>query len=137
MSLMNEKEAFSKRLTRLLNDAGIGITSPTLVAREFNRRYPGKPVTAQAVRKWINGEAIPAEDKIRILAKWLKASPHWLHYGESEKNAGVLKVEEEMGVYGDETIATLLEDFQRLAPEQKIMVCEIVHALALLRTPDQ
>ncbi|MDP1995782.1 MAG: hypothetical protein Q8J90_01155 [Gallionella sp.] len=137
MSLMNEKEAFSKRLTRLLNDTGIGIASPTLVAREFNRRYPGKPVTAQAVRKWINGEAIPAGDKIRTLAKWLKAPPHWLHYGENEKNAGVLKVEEERGIYGDETIATLLEGFQRLTPEQKIMVCEIVHALALLRAPDQ
>lgn len=137
MSLMNEKEAFSKRLARLLNDAGIGIASPTLVAREFNRRYPGKPVTAQAVRKWINGEAIPAGDKIRTLAKWLKASPHWLHYGESERNAGELKVEEERGAYGDETIATLLEDFQRLMPKQKSMVCEIVRALALLRTPDQ
>lgn len=137
MSLIHEKEAFSKRLAHLLNDAGIGIASPTLVAREFNRRYPGKPVTAQAVRKWINGEAIPAEDKIRILAKWLKASPHWLHYGESEKNAGVLKVEEKRGVYGDETITTLLEDFQRLTPKQKTMVCEIVRALALLRTPGQ
>jgi hypothetical protein len=137
MSLMNEKEAFGKRLTRLLSDAGIGIASPTLVAREFNRRYPGKPVTAQAVRKWINGEAIPAGDKIRILAKWLKASPHWLHYGESEKSAVGLKVEEGKGVYADETIATLLEDFQRLAPKQKIMVCEIVRALTLLRTPEQ
>ena len=38
MSLMDEKEAFSKRLTRLLDDAGIGIASPTEVAREFNRR---------------------------------------------------------------------------------------------------
>jgi len=85
MSLMNEKEAFGKWLTRLLNDAGIGITSPTLVAREFNRRYLGKPIATQAVRKWLNGEAIPAGDKIRALAKWLKASPHWLHYGENEK----------------------------------------------------
>ena len=135
MSLMNEKEAFSKRLTRLLNDAGIGIASPTLVAREFNRRYSGKPVTAQAVRKWLNGEAIPAGDKIRVLAKWLKAAAHWLHYGESEQNTAGLKVEQERRVYGDETIA-LLEDFQRLAPKQKIMVCEIVRALALLRTAE-
>lgn len=134
---MNEKEAFSKRLTRLLNDVGIGIASPTLVAREFNRRYPDKPVTVQAVRKWINGEAIPAADKIRILAKWLKASPHWLHYGENEKNDVGLKVEEKRGAYGDETITTLLEDFQRLAPKQKTMVCEIVHALTLLRTSDR
>lgn len=76
--------AFGKRLTRLPADAGIAIVSPTLVAREFNRRYPGKPVTTQAVRKWIAGEAIPSGDKIRALATWLKASPHWLHYGENE-----------------------------------------------------
>jgi hypothetical protein len=129
MSLMNEKEAFGKRLTRLLNDAGIGIASPTLVAREFNRRYPGKPVTAQAVRKWINGEAIPAGDKIRILARWLKAFPHWLHYGETEKSTGVLKVEEERGIYGEDAIITLPEDFQLLTHKHKMMVCEIVRAL--------
>ena len=132
MSLTNEKEAFGKRLTRLLNNTGIGIASPTHVAREFNRRYPDKPVTVQAVRKWIGGEAIPAVDKIRILAKWLKASPHWLHYGETEKNTGVLKVEEERSTYEEDAVMTLPEDFQRLSPEHKIMVCEIVRAL--LRT---
>lgn len=129
MSLMNEKEAFGKRLTRLLNDAGIGIASPTGVAREFNRRYLGKPVTTQAVRKWLNGEAIPAGDKIRALAKWLKASPHWLHYGENEKSAVALKVEEERSTYGEDALKTLPEDFQRLTPRHKVIVCEIVHAL--------
>jgi hypothetical protein len=129
MSLTNEKEAFGKRLTRLLNDAGIGVASPTLVAREFNRRYPGNPVTTQAVRKWLNGEAIPAGDKIRILAKWLKVSPHWLHYAEGEKSAGVLKVEEERSVYGEEVFSTLPEDFQRLSPKHKMMVYEMVRAL--------
>ena len=129
MSLMNEKEAFGKRLTRLLNDAGIGIASPTHVAREFNRRYLGKPVTVQAIRKWLNGEAIPAGDKIRTLAKWLKASPHWLHYGEGEKSMGALKAEEERSVYGEEAVVTLPEDFQRLTPRHKTMVCEIVRAL--------
>ena len=129
MSLMNEKEAFGNRLTRLLNDAGIGTASPTHVAREFNRRYLDKPVTAQAVRKWLNGEAIPAGDKIRTLAKWLKASPHWLHYGENEKSAAVLKVEGERSAYGVDALATLPEDFQHLSPRHKTMVCEIVHAL--------
>ena len=129
MSLMNEKEAFGKRLTRLLNDAGISTASPTLVAREFNRRYLGKSVTTQAVRKWLNGEAIPAGDKIRALAKWLKASPHWLHYGENEKSAVTLKIEGERNTYGEDAAITLPEDFQRLAPRHKAMVCEIVHAL--------
>ena len=129
MSLTNEKEAFSKRLVRLLDDAGIGTSSPTLVAREFNRRYLGKAVTAQAVRKWLGGEAIPAVDKIRVLARWLKASPHWLHYGEGEKGAGVLKIAEEHPVYGEDAIATLPDDFQRLTARHKVMVCEIVRAL--------
>lgn len=126
---MNEKEAFGKRLTRLLNDAGIGIASPTHVAREFNRRYLGKPVTTQAVRKWLNGEAIPAGDKIRVLAMWLKASPHWLHYGENEKSVGVLKFEGDRNTYGEDAATTLPEDFQRLTPRHKIIVCEIVCAL--------
>ena len=129
MSLTNEKVAFGKRLTRLLNEAEIGITSPTNVAREFNRRYTGEPITAQAVRKWLAGESIPAGDKIRTLAKWLKASPHWLHYGETEKNTDILKVEEERASYGEEAMATLPEDYQRLSLKHKIMVSEIVHAL--------
>lgn len=131
MSLMNEKVAFGKRLTRLLSEAEIGTASPTLVAREFNRRHPGKPVTVQAVRKWIDGEAIPAGDKIRTLAKWLKASPHWLHYGENEKNATVLKAEEARSTYGEEACETLPDDFQRLSAKHKILVCEIVRALLL------
>lgn len=129
MNLTNEKVAFAKRLTRLLNEAGIGIASPTTVAREFNRRYTGEPITAQAVRKWIAGESIPAGDKIRTLAKWLKASPHWLHYGENEKNTGVLKAEEERASYGADAIATLPDDFQRLSLKHKMMVCELVQAL--------
>lgn len=128
---MNEKGAFGKRLTRLLNEAGIGTASPTNVAREFNRRYLGPPVTAQAVRKWMNGDAIPAGDKIRTLSKWLKTSPHWLHYGESESSATVLKLEESHGTYEEEAIATLPEDYDRLTPKHKIMVCEIVQALLL------
>jgi hypothetical protein len=131
MSLMNEKGAFGKRLTRLLSEAGIGTASPTNVAREFNRRYLGPPVTAQAVRKWMNGDAIPAGDKIRTLSKWLKTSPHWLHYGESESSATVMKLEESHGTYEEEATATLPEDYDRLTPKHKIMVCEIVQALLL------
>jgi hypothetical protein len=133
MSLMNEKEAFSKRLTRLLNDAGIGIASPTHLAREFNRRYSGKPVTAQAVRKWLNGESIPATDRIRALAKWMKASPHWLHYGEGGKNMDRLKVEEEHGNYQPDISKVLMEDFQQLPPKHQTLVYEIVQALLRAR----
>lgn len=79
----------------------------------------------------MNGDAIPAGDKIRTLSKWLKTSPHWLHYGESESSATVLKLEESHGTYEEEAIATLPEDYDRLTPKHKIMVCEIVQALLL------
>ena len=128
MSLMNEKEAFSKRLARLLNDAGIDTASPTHIAHEFNRRYPGKAISVQGVRKWLNGEAIPAPDKIRTLSKWLKASPHWLHYGE-EKPAQALMAEQARAEY---QLAALPKDFERLSLDHKLMVCEIVHGLLRL-----
>jgi hypothetical protein len=128
MSLMNEKEAFSKRLARLLNDAGIGTASPTRIAYEFNRRYPGKSISVQGVRKWLGGEAIPTPDKIRTLSKWLKASPHWLHYGE-EKPAQALMAEQARAEY---QLAALPKDFERLSTDHKLMVCEIVHGLLRL-----
>lgn len=125
MSLTKEKEAFSKRLARLLNDAGIGTASPTHIAHEFNRRYPGKPVTVQGVRKWLCGDAIPAPDKIRTLSQWLKASPHWLHYGEDEP-AAVLTAKEARAEY---QIAAFPKDFDRLSTDHKLMVCEIIQGL--------
>ena len=128
MSLMNEKDAFSKRLARLLDDAGVGTSSPTHVAQEFNRRYAGKPVSVQGVRKWLGGEAIPAPDKIRTLSKWLRVSPYWLHYGE-EKPAPALTAEEVRAEY---RLAALPKDFERLSADHKLMVCEVVHGLLRL-----
>lgn len=72
---------------------------------------------------------MPTADKIRALAKWLKAAPHWLYYGENKKSAGMQKLEEERNTYGQDALSTLPEDFQRLAPKHKVMVCEIVRAL--------
>ena len=111
MSLMNEKEAFSKCLARLLNDAGVGTASPTHIAHEFNRRYLGKSISVQGVRKWLSGEAIPAPDKIRTLSKWLKASPYWLHYGE-DKPVQTLTAEE---APAEQRLAILPKDFERLS----------------------
>ncbi len=128
MSLMNEKEAFSKRLTRLLNDAGVGTASPTHIAQEFNRRYSGDPITAQGVRKWLSGESIPAPDNLRTLSKWLKASPHWLHYGEDKPT--ILTAEEARAEY---RVTTLPKDFDRLSPEHQQVVCDLIQSLLRIK----
>jgi transcriptional regulator with XRE-family HTH domain len=80
----NEKQGFSRRLRDSLKRAGVRHGSPSGIAREFNLRYEGEPVTPQAVRKWLGGQALPSQDKMRALAVWLETSPHWLRFGEGE-----------------------------------------------------
>ena len=37
----------------------------------------------QAARRWLRGEAIPAQDKMQVLAEWLKIEPEVLRFGEA------------------------------------------------------
>jgi len=77
-----EREAFSTRLRQTLERAGMADPGATDLAREFNRRYPGMPVTPHATRKWLLGESIPAQARLRVLARWLGVSAEWLRFGE-------------------------------------------------------
>ncbi len=77
----NERENFSQRLKYVLKAVGERVDSPTTLARAFNRRYPGQPISVHAARKWLYGEAIPSQEKLRILASWLGCSSEWLRFG--------------------------------------------------------
>ncbi|MFC5770263.1 hypothetical protein [Thauera sinica] len=77
-----ERDAFSARLREVLARTAPGLARPTALAREFNRRYAGTPVTLHATRKWLEGEAIPAQDKLRVLADWLGVTAEWLRFGQ-------------------------------------------------------
>src|SRR5688500_1244042 len=82
-----ERELFSQRLRKILARAQYVPDSPTQLAREFNVRYSGKPVTVHAARKWLMGEAIPTQDKLRTLAQWLGVTAEWLRFGGPENEA--------------------------------------------------
>ena len=71
---MDEKTEFSQRLRKAIEDAGYPVR-PTVLEREFNTRYWGRSVTVQAVRRWLCGEAIPSQEKLQVLAEWLKIEP--------------------------------------------------------------
>jgi hypothetical protein len=76
---------FSQRLAQLLLSNNRSL-SPTKLAREFNLRWRGAPVTPNAARKWILGESIPTLDKIDVLANLLGTNSQWLRWGEKNPN---------------------------------------------------
>jgi hypothetical protein len=83
MDATNEKlrVQFSERLKREFKRLGLPLASPTNIAVEFNKRYPGKKVVPQTVRKWLGGEAMPTQEKLLSLAEWFEVSPQWLRFG--------------------------------------------------------
>jgi hypothetical protein len=78
-----EREEFSLRLQQALTNAAYSPDSPTQLAREFNVRFVGRPITVHAARKWLVGEAIPTQEKLRTLAQWLGVPAEWLRFGAS------------------------------------------------------
>lgn len=78
--MKNDKLGFAERLRTAMEQAGHPPRAAVL-EREFNTRYWGRSVTLQAVRRWLRGEAIPSQDKLLVLAEWLKVEPHELRYG--------------------------------------------------------
>ena len=130
MALNDEKQAFSKRLRDSLKRIQGSAGGPAAVAREFNLRYDGTPVSVQAVRKWVSGEALPSQDKVRALALWLDVSPHWLRYGESDSASG-RTLRQETGTYRADA-GWISRQYEALNDAHKKMISELVVALLRL-----
>jgi len=130
MALGDEKQAFSKRLREALKRAEPVAAGPAALAREFNLRYEGTPVTVQAVRKWVSGRALPSQDKIRALALWLEVSPQWLRYGDAEP-APARALRQESAAYLADPV-WVSKKYEALNDGHKKMVAELVVALLRL-----
>ena len=83
---MNEKVEFSNRLRASIVAAGLQ-ARPSVVEREFNLRWHGRSISTQAAWSWVNNKSIPAQDKIQVLAEWLKVAPEVLRFGEAVRSA--------------------------------------------------
>lgn len=129
MATIHVKQAFSRRLKTGLEKAGIDARKPALVAREFNRRFLDKPVTAYGVRKWLTGESIPAQDKLVVLAAWLGVSPEWLRFGPTESTQTTQLQQAVAAFEPDELV--FFRSYRKLTPEYRLAVREV--ALTLLR----
>jgi hypothetical protein len=93
MQIYLERDAFSARLKDCLQRQAPQAIKPAGLAREFNRRYAGAPVTLHATRKWLGGEALPAQDKLRVLADWLEVTAEWLRFGQGQTVAQACETE--------------------------------------------
>lgn len=124
MKGINEHESFSRRLQQSLRNANYAPDSGTLLAREFNRRYTGKPITPHAARKWLIGESIPTQAKLVVLAKWLNVPAAWLRYGagrDNEDATSQCKLEARD--------AGLIRELSMLDENQRLLVREFIRML--------
>lgn len=109
-----------------MEDAGYSVR-PIVLEREFNQRYWGQPITVQAVRRWLRGEAIPSQDKMQVLAEWLNVEPHVLRYGEqvsTRVKAKQKRWDEGIGYQERE----VFEAFLKLPVAQRKVVREVILA---------
>jgi len=128
MDKSNEKSEFSARLRQQLALKGWSTNKPTWLARQFNSRFEGQPVTVQAVNNWLTGNAIPSQDKLRVLAAWLEINAEWLRYGETLLPERQRLATSNQGVpfYG---LTDLPEKIEKLTARQKRVIYDVVDAM--------
>lgn len=116
-----ERAVFAQRLNAALAAADVP-ASATVVQREFNIRNPQQPVTNHAARKWITGESIPSQQRLQVLATWLKVTPNWLRFGDDSEDMGgnATTVDEQM----------LLRSFRRLSARERKKLLALIQTVA-------
>lgn len=126
-----EREGFSERLQLALKNADYSPESPTQLAREFNIRFEGRPITVHAARKWLVGEAIPTQEKLRTLAHWLGVPAEWLRFGGVDGNlAGALSSPGTSRFPSSDV--KLMSDLQRLDEHHQALAREFIRMLVRL-----
>lgn len=127
-----EKLALAERLRLALGRSTQRISTATELALQFNLRFPGKPVTNQAVQKWLSGDNRPTPDKIEMLATMLSVSPIWLRHGIEQGPTGKPRIVLQAPVTDpSEDELHLLGRYRQLSPYQRDLVSGIIEQLAL------
>jgi hypothetical protein len=127
-AMTDAKKQFADRLKKAMEAAGYE-AKPSVLEREFNLKYMGSPLTLHGVRKWLVGESIPSEDKISVLADWLKVDAEQLRTGRVGR--GYVQEprktwNEQLPVHERETF----EAFLALPSPQRKIVREVILAFA-------
>lgn len=117
-------------MQQALRNAQYSPDSPTQLAREFNVRFDGRPITVHAARKWLVGEAIPTQEKLRALALWLGVAAEWLRFGGQESDvSGQSPLAPTRFLSSD---VKLMSDLQRLDEHHQTLAREFIRMLVRL-----
>ena len=133
MNSSNERESFSKRLQQALKNAHYSPDSPTRLAREFNIRFEGRPITVHAARKWLVGEAIPTQEKLRMIAHWLGVPAEWLRFGGAESAADHGEGTNPVSRFESSDVK-LIADLQRLDEHHRQIAREFIRMLVRMNS---
>jgi len=130
---MEHKLEFAQRLRDAMEAAGLE-PRPGVLLNVFNAHYWGRSVSFQAASRWLRGEAIPAQDKLLVLAEVLKVEPEVLRFGQAVRH----RVQEhrrrwDAGAGYQER--EVFDAFLALPAPQRKLVREIVMALAQMHNP--
>jgi transcriptional regulator with XRE-family HTH domain len=112
MNSSNERESFSVRLQQALKNAHYSPDSPTRLAREFNIRF----------------EAIPTQEKLRMIAQWLGVPADWLRFGGSEIAAPNGETANGLARFESADVK-LIADLQRLDEHHRQIAREFIRML--------
>ena len=130
MKASTERKEFSERLQQALRNTDYSPDSPTQLAREFNVRFSGRPITVHAARKWLVGEAIPTQEKLRTLAAWLGVPSEWLRFGGDQRQSHRhSEGAAEPCARFDSDDVKLIADLQRLDEHHRLLAREIIRML--------
>lgn len=123
MSNIQEKILFSERFKKALKQLKYPI-SPTYISKEFNRHYDGQPISVQSANNWLQGKAIPNQDKLVLLAKWLDVPIQWLRFGEENSNENL---EISSIITNDDLV--LLSKLNKLNNNKKMIITSLIDEL--------
>jgi phage repressor protein C with HTH and peptisase S24 domain len=110
------RREFSKRFREALNQAGHKETQLNELGEFFN-------VSGQAVRKWLDGDAIPSSTRAPKIATMLGVRRAWLLDGELPMRSIQLEVKEKTASYkkgGSEGLSISAEEYQLLSNYRKL-----------------
>jgi transcriptional regulator with XRE-family HTH domain len=74
-----------------------------------------------AARKWLMGESIPTQEKLRSLAKWLNVTAEWLRFGTASANNSNSSL--------NSSDAKIIASLRQLDEENRHLVFEFIRLL--------